>query len=152
MADRGNSERLRGFGNGLTDWQTDFCNCRVAFATEKINMLEIVIWTWPWSDQPYFTRPILLKCKGLEIRCKIALLSCNFSLMLQTNSFELQDPLGWLKLNKLIQIQILGNIVEVVYLRIGKKVTKMKIWKRMTKLINHIINFIQKVHSFNFIL
>ena len=35
MVDRSNSERLRGFGNGLTDRWTDICDCRVAFATEN---------------------------------------------------------------------------------------------------------------------
>ena len=31
MVNRSNSERLRGFGNGLTDRQTDICNCRGIF-------------------------------------------------------------------------------------------------------------------------
>ena len=35
MADRLNSERLRGFDNGWTDRQTDICDYRVAFVTEK---------------------------------------------------------------------------------------------------------------------
>ena len=34
-ADRHDSERLRGFGNGLTDRQTDIYYSRVAFATEN---------------------------------------------------------------------------------------------------------------------
>ena len=40
MADRLDSERLRGFDfrltDRLTDGQTDICNCRVAFTTEKV--------------------------------------------------------------------------------------------------------------------
>ena len=36
MADRLDSERLRGFDFRLTDRQTDICDCRVAFATEKL--------------------------------------------------------------------------------------------------------------------
>ena len=35
MVERSNSERLRGFCYGLTDVQTDICDSRVAFATEK---------------------------------------------------------------------------------------------------------------------
>ena len=35
MGNRSNSERLRGFCDGWTDRQTDICNSRVAFATEK---------------------------------------------------------------------------------------------------------------------
>ena len=35
IADRLDSERLRGFCYGLTDGQTDICNSRVAFVTEK---------------------------------------------------------------------------------------------------------------------
>ena len=34
MADRLDSERLRGFCDGLMDVQTDICDSRVAFATE----------------------------------------------------------------------------------------------------------------------
>ena len=37
MVNRSNSERLRGFGNGLTDRQTDICYSKVAFATENAN-------------------------------------------------------------------------------------------------------------------
>ena len=40
MVDRSNSERLRGFCNGLTDRQTDICNSRVAFMTEKELIIE----------------------------------------------------------------------------------------------------------------
>ena len=36
MADRSNSERLRGFDNIQTDRRTDICDSRVAFATENI--------------------------------------------------------------------------------------------------------------------
>ena len=35
MADRLDSERLRGFDFRRTDGQTDICDCRVAFATER---------------------------------------------------------------------------------------------------------------------
>ena len=35
MADRLDSERLRGFDFRKTDRQTDICDCRVAFATEN---------------------------------------------------------------------------------------------------------------------
>ena len=35
MADRPDSERLRGFCDRQTDRQTDICDCRVAFMTEK---------------------------------------------------------------------------------------------------------------------
>ena len=35
MADRSNSERLRGFCDRWTDGQTDICDSRLAFATEN---------------------------------------------------------------------------------------------------------------------
>ena len=35
MVDRSDSERLRGFCDGLMDRQTDICDSRVAFATEN---------------------------------------------------------------------------------------------------------------------
>ena len=42
MADRNNSERLRGFCNlqtdGQTDGRTDICDSRVAFATENFEL------------------------------------------------------------------------------------------------------------------
>ena len=37
MADRLDFERLRGFCDGWTDRQTDICDSRVAFATEKVS-------------------------------------------------------------------------------------------------------------------
>ena len=44
MADKLDSERLRGFCDGRTDRQrdrrTDICNSRVAFVTEKFYLLE----------------------------------------------------------------------------------------------------------------
>ena len=47
MADRLDSELLRGFcdgrTDGQTDWQTDICDSRVAFATEKV-------WNWRFSN------------------------------------------------------------------------------------------------------
>ena len=36
MADRLDSERLRGFDFRRTDRRTDICDCRVAFATENM--------------------------------------------------------------------------------------------------------------------
>ena len=42
MVNRSDSERLRGFGNGLTDRRTDICDCRVAFATEKSRIKKIL--------------------------------------------------------------------------------------------------------------
>ena len=39
MADRLDSERLRGFDFRRTDRRTDICDCRVAFATENEYLL-----------------------------------------------------------------------------------------------------------------
>ena len=41
MADRLDSERQWGFGNKQTDRQTDICNSRVAFVTEKFEEADI---------------------------------------------------------------------------------------------------------------
>ena len=44
MVNRHNSERLRGFCDRQTDRQTDICDSRVAFATEKVSQtLEIYL-------------------------------------------------------------------------------------------------------------
>ena len=45
MADRLDSERLRGFRDGLTDGQTDICDSRVAFATENIEDSKVLTFT-----------------------------------------------------------------------------------------------------------
>ena len=39
MADKSDSERLRGFDDRQTNELTDICNSRVAFATEKAFLL-----------------------------------------------------------------------------------------------------------------
>ena len=58
MADRLDFERLRGFcdrqTDRQTDGQTDICDCRVAFATEKVaNAFLIVLSTNLWTTSFY---------------------------------------------------------------------------------------------------
>ena len=43
MADRSNSERLKGFCNGQTDRWTEICNSRVAFAAENCRIRKYVL-------------------------------------------------------------------------------------------------------------
>ena len=49
IANRRDTERLRGFDNGQTDRQMDNCNCRVAFATEKV-WYSINLWLREWNN------------------------------------------------------------------------------------------------------
>ena len=46
MADGHESERQIGFCDGQMDWQTDICNSRVAFATEKSWSLVFSLGCW----------------------------------------------------------------------------------------------------------